>query len=743
MPKISVVVPVHNVEGYVRQCLASILDQPQVDVEVIVVDDHSTDRSSGIIAEVAAKDPRVSILRPEENVGLGVARNLGLSAATGEYVLFVDSDDFLLDGALRLVQQRATETGADLVVFDYERVYWNDRRQRNVMAPIFKRHRGVITLKDEMDLLRLLNVAWNKAYRREFLVEAGLEFPEGYYEDIPFTYPALALASSIALLDRVCIAYRQRRGGSILRSVDTRHLEILEQVKRLFDLVDQRPELSIYRDAFWERSTSHILAVLAAGERRLPAEHRRQFFMDASAILQPLKPEILDPDSGRIQKLKVELLVAGRYDAFQGLKRANGIRFKSLRVKRAVVERARKRAAVVRNGYQRVVGKPEPVYPELQNRALFTSLWNRPPVGNPLAIYRKLQELAPEVEALWVVRDTWADQVDPEIPYILSNAREYKKIVESSRWLINDVNFPNHIVSHPEQIHLQTQHGTPLKFMGLDLQAYPVAADGMKFGPLMGRVDKWTHLLSSNRFSTEVWTRAFPAEYEILEYGYPRNDILIDPPVGLGEQVREDLGIPAGNLVVLYTPTHRDGADSFELGLDPAAFIEAVGPGVSLVVRGHYFYDSDRSLRASGLIVDGSIVREIEHLYLASDVMITDYSSAMFDFALLDRPIAIFGYDWKQYRAHRGCYFDIMKEPPGPAVETFDELVSLFRDKTLWGAESTLRREQFRSVFCTFDDGSASERVIRKLFFGEEPELPKGALEPSGALDTWNVWRPG
>ena len=89
--------------------------------------------------------------------------------------------------------------------------------------------------------------------------------------------------------------------------------------------------------------------------------------------------------------------------------------------------------------------------------------------------------------------------------------------------------------------------------------------------------------------------------------------------------------------------------------------------------------------------------------------MICDYSSAMFDFAILDRPIVIFGYDWERYRALRGTYFDIMEEPPGATARTMDELVGVFVDNAHQADESKRRLERFRSIFCQFDDGRATE----------------------------------
>ena len=124
---LSVVLPVFKVQGYLAQCLDSLLDQSFTDVEIIAVDDRSPDRSGEILAEYAERDPRVRVITMAENVGLGRARNAGLDAATGEYVWFVDSDDWLATGALGAVARRLRDTRADVLVVGFDRVHWDGR----------------------------------------------------------------------------------------------------------------------------------------------------------------------------------------------------------------------------------------------------------------------------------------------------------------------------------------------------------------------------------------------------------------------------------------------------------------------------------------------------------------------------------------------------------------------------------------------------------------------------------------
>jgi len=179
---------------------------------------------------------------------------------------------------------------------------------------------------------------------------------------------------------------------------------------------------------------------------------------------------------------------------------------------------------------------------------------------------------------------------------------------------------------------------------------------------------------------------------------------------------RERLGIPAGRRVVLYMPTHREWLPDGRRVLDTERFAEELGPDSTLLVREHYF--TTPAEPASGAaVVDVSDHPVVEDLYLAADVLLTDYSSAMFDFAVLDRPIVIFAPDWPVYRDVRGVYFDLLAEPPGAVATEYAALVGLFQNGSYADESAAATRGSFRTRFCSLDDGHAAERVVRRVFF--------------------------
>lgn len=734
MASISIIIPVYNVAGYVRQCIMSVLEQVDERVEIIVVEDHSTDHSLEIVQELVSLNPDIRLLRPEENLGLGAARNLGISKASNEYVMFLDSDDFLVPGSVQRILDRCDESQADVIFFDYARLYWNNKKVRNMMGHLLSNQPDIIRLKDAPDLLKIINISCNKAYRTSYLAENDLHFATGYYEDVPFTYPALCLANSIAILDRVCLIYRQRRKGSILRSSNPRHLELIDQLDILLNRFENDPRLQEWLPTIWERAANHVVAVLAKGADRLPEENREEFFHGASAVLARHKPLNVDvPRNAR--GLKYQLLVRDDYRAFQLLKQANAQKNKLRKKYEWRLKKRWRQGAALINRTQDVD----------QDLAVFSTMWGLAPRGNPLAIAEALATHVPSVKPVWALGKDAVEDVQG-IDYVVMGTPEHKRLLTTAKWFINDVNFPNTLTKRPGQVHLQTQHGTPLKFIGLDVQGYPLAANHMSFGKLLWRIDYWDYNLSSSRYSTEILNRAFPGDHKILEYGYPRNDVLVNPPSTLAAETRTALGIPEDNLSILYTPTYRDGVTDFDPGFDPVKFVESLDDNVTLLIRSHHAYSAGSRvarLAREGRILDVSSLPEIAPLYLAADVLVCDYSSTMFDYANLARPIIIFGPDWEQYQRARGTYFDIMEEPPGATARSLAELVRVVRDREYESPAAKELLATFRARFCEFEDGRATERVVRRLFLDEPQEAVRPVNGDPSPLRTWNLERPG
>ena len=263
MPAVSIIIPVYNTEKYLRECLDSVLAQTMTDIEVLCVDDGSTDSSPEILNEYAAKDPRVTVINSEINNGLGGARNLGLPHATGKYLLFLDSDDIFDPQLVEKTYARAEETSADICVFGGER-YYEDTGKRIPMPGLCRADlipETVFSAKDHPNEIFSISfpAVWNKLFRREFINAEGIVFPKlRTCEDFPFTFTALACAERITLLNEPLVSYRQR-SGSLMQSQDKYNLVFYDAHRELRSRLTARGLYEPLKTAFTAFAANNCL----------------------------------------------------------------------------------------------------------------------------------------------------------------------------------------------------------------------------------------------------------------------------------------------------------------------------------------------------------------------------------------------------------------------------------------------------------------------------------------------------
>lgn len=359
----------------------------------------------------------------------------------------------------------------------------------------------------------------------------------------------------------------------------------------------------------------------------------------------------------------------------------------------------------------------------LRETVLFTSFAGRMANDSPLAIYNELLARNFNGDLVWAVTDGGVS-LPTGAQSVLVHSRQYFELLHTSRFLVNNSNFPFYFSKRAGQTYLQTWHGTPLKRIGRDV---PSANLSLSYRTLMDKeVREWDLLLAQNNFSGRTLPQAFGYDGLTLTLGYPRNDLLSTADPFLSATVRQRLGVSPSARVILYAPTFRDNVRSGRgygmvnyLPLREAA--KRLGPDTALLVRGHSNTPGLRQSKQSANILDVSRYPDVTELMLVADVLITDYSSVMFDFASTERPIIYLVPDIRQYAdTTRGFYFDFESEAPGPlcstAAEVFDALDSIECVKQ----DYATRRADFRNRFASLDDGRASERVV-DCIWGQEP----------------------
>lgn len=363
--------------------------------------------------------------------------------------------------------------------------------------------------------------------------------------------------------------------------------------------------------------------------------------------------------------------------------------------------------------------------PVQKKTILFESNLGRNYTGNPRAIYEKFVEqgLDKEYRCVW-----FFEHPQQEIPgnaKIVKRARmRYLYYMAIGGVWIFDCRQPEFLIKRKDTTYIQTWHGTPLKKLALDMERIDsvVSASIEEYHEAFRKnTATWDYLISQNHFSTEIFRRCFAFEDKpILEIGYPRNDILFYG--NTKEEIKawkEKMGIPPHKKVILYAPTWRDnafysqGRYKFVSPLDFDRAREVLGEEYVILVKYHYLVADQIDWSAyKGFVYSFDEKVDIARLYLAADLLITDYSSVMFDYSILQRPMFFFAYDLEDYKdSLRGFYFDFLEEAPGPISKDTEQLLTdiLHYEKSQWQEKYEAFHEKYNHV----DDGRAAEKILK------------------------------
>lgn len=298
MAAVSIIVTSYNIEDYLEECLDSIVGQTLRDVEIIVVDDGSSDSSPDIIRQFAERDSRIVpvLLGQNSPGGVATAANAGLDRATGSYVGFADGDDVCEPDMFDKLWRAAVAADADLSMCNY-RLFNDGSFERT--EPADERRWADFTkssyrLDDERrrEFLGFVAVPWRKLYRREFLDEHAIRFPVGdyFYEDNPFHWFCLVQAESIALVPQVLCYHRLARPGQTMQTADERLFRIFAHHETIYDFLIRENVLEAYRPTLLAWAISQMEWI----SRRTPSSLRRQLFETLRTVFQHYSSSDID-----------------------------------------------------------------------------------------------------------------------------------------------------------------------------------------------------------------------------------------------------------------------------------------------------------------------------------------------------------------------------------------------------------------------------------------------------------------
>ncbi|WP_271725351.1 CDP-glycerol glycerophosphotransferase family protein [Bacillus paralicheniformis] len=366
--------------------------------------------------------------------------------------------------------------------------------------------------------------------------------------------------------------------------------------------------------------------------------------------------------------------------------------------------------------------------PVKKKTVIFESFAGKQYSCNPRAIYEYMKEHHPEYNLIWSVNPSYTEIFEEKnVPYIHRFTLKWLfAMARAEYWVVNS-RLPLWIPKPKHTTYVQTWHGTPLKRLAVDMEeVHMPGTNTEKYKQNFTKeASKWDYLISPNRYSTEIFARAFQFNKTMIESGYPRNDFLYtDNRPETMKAIKRKINIPEDKKVILYAPTWRDdqfykkGKYKFDLDLNLDKLREEIGDNYVIVLRMHYLVAENFDLSPyKGFAYDFSSYEDIRELYMVSDLLITDYSSVFFDFANLKRPMIFFVPDIETYRDKlRGFYFDFEQEAPGPLVKTTEEVIEKIKETETSDYRLPDIFEPFYEKFCYLETGNSSEKVVKTVF---------------------------
>lgn len=366
------------------------------------------------------------------------------------------------------------------------------------------------------------------------------------------------------------------------------------------------------------------------------------------------------------------------------------------------------------------------ILPKNNNLIIFESFLGKQYSDSPRAIYEYLQTHYPKYKMYWSVeKKSLHNFKQLDVQCVPRFSIRWIFLMNRAKFWVTNSRLPLWIPKPKNTIYVQTWHGTPLKRLAADMdEVHMPETNTEKYKKnFITEAKKWDYLISPNKYSTEIFKRAFQFDKKVLETGYPRNDYLIncnnDKEIS---RIKQSIHVPSDKKVILYAPTWRDnqfygrGRYKFDIEMDLDKLKKELSEEYIILLRLHYLIAENLDIsQYSGFVFDLSYHEDIRELYIISDILITDYSSVFFDYANLKRPMIFYVYDIDEYRDNlRGFYFDFENEAPGPLVKTTEELINEINKLKSEGVKNEID-SNFYNKFCYLEDGKASERVVKEI----------------------------
>ena len=737
--KLSIIIPYDRYKQYLHDCLESVYEQRLNDYETLLVVNNKKE----IDQDIKAYDINLKILEAGENSSVAKKRNIGLEHASGEYIYFIDCDDYLMPNTLKLLITCANQNDLDLVA-GIRRFTWFKKKVFETMGD---EKNNELNLKDKdhdyddkfiekvydqnnvdeymVDVLirsrhAIRNISvLNVLIKKKLIDEHQIRFNEDffYYTDVPFVIQLVNYAKSFDRVEQAIFVKRKHNDPintpalSQIKDSENKFDEFLMAYRYSASLVAPDSYIRYYLDS---KMLRYYTKFFARKIRRSKDDiWRNERFKAMGEILKNIHPRLLNKSSRYSKKM----IKAGLNGDLELAKKTVSRHLAKIKFKKILKNKNEMNKYLYRHKY---INKPLE-----ENTVMFETFMGKSYADSPKYIYEYLAKNYPgKYKFIWVLNDP-KEKLPYEGKIVKRFTREYAYYLGVSKYFVFNIRQPLWFRKREEQVFLETWHGTPLKRLAFDQEEVTAASPTYK-AQFYRQKQEWDYLIAANKFSSDIFKSCFMyTNGTMLEIGYPRNDLLYAPNKDeIALELKKKLHIPLDKKTILYAPTWRDdeyygkGKYKFKLKLDLEMMKKELGDDYVILLRTHhYIADSLDVTGVEDFAINLSKYDDITEIYLISDICITDYSSVFFDYANLKRPMLFYTYDLDKYRdVLRGFYIDMETELPGPLVYTTEEVIDKIKNLNSLNQEYQQRYEQFYERFCSWEDGNAAMRVVEAVF---------------------------
>ena len=764
--KVSVIVPAYNIELYLRDCLDSLVNQTLEDIEILVVDNNSTDGTKEIIDEYAVKYPSKIIALHQPVQGPSAARNKGLEHAKGKYIAFADSDDTMQKDMYEKMYIEAEKTCSDLVVCNFVNVeidvnnnekQWIASRQTN-----FDAGTNIFRTPNTLNFTNMFS--WNKLYRFEVIKKNNLKFDiELFYcEDPLFNCMYTFYAKSISHVKEPLYLYKSRRINSITATFNKNILSQITYCKKVSQFYKDNGYFNLFESALLWVIIGYFRRKLTDAfktkERKIALEYINGFY----SVLEhyyPVKWKVFlrKYDTGGNKKRYImnfyyahkSLLFLIVYSPNWLLKMLKYFKTLPYRIITEVKKTVKKNR---RNKYFRNIEEKYLYYrqklPVNDRQIVFSPNSGLSVSGN---MYFMLEDAVNRggYKTYLVTNNPSRDEIiinsiettAKPVKLVKPNSPELIYALATSKYLATNTRFPNYFIKRPEQVLINTWHGTPLKNLGFDVSnAYS------ELGGIQTQFMSADYLLFPNKHTKIKMMQCFMLDIlfckKTLLTGYPRNAAFFRKAEA--DKLRVKLGL-ADKKVYVYMPTWRGsswGDSNKKYIQETEAYLQKLDDEINddtvIFYKFHNYALKDKKGKTNYKHIRPFPNNLDTYMLLnAADSLITDYSSVLFDFVNTGKEIILFTFDAEEYYMTRGMYMSL-DDLPFTRFDTIEELIShINKDEPF---VKSPEYDAFQNEYCRYDSALAPKYVNDVLLEGKQLEHGESIDYSGNAKNDFHVY---